>query len=173
MRPRNQKFILIIGGVRSGKSRYAGNLAKRLGKKVAFIATCVPHDEEMKKRVTLHKKKRPRSWKVIEEPKNIKSTLNKLKSKFDIVIIDCLGLLMSNFLHDGVCGKKEIESIAKTLVGSNFTSIVVSNDVGSSLVATNALARKFQDVLGLANQTMAKQADEVIVMQSGIPVRVK
>lgn len=167
------KYIFIVGGVRSGKSRYARDLAKGISKKVAFIATCIPHDEEMKKRIAIHKKSRPRFWRVIEEGRDVESALNKLKNKFDVVIIDCLGLLISNFLHYGLDEeviKKKIKTIIKILSNANFTTILVSNEVGSSIVPENLLARRFQDILGLSNQMIAKKADEVIFMQAGIPV---
>ena len=170
------KFIFIVGGARSGKSRYAQDLAKGISKKVAFIATCEPLDPEMKRRVALHKKSRPRYWKIIEEPKNVKSSLAKLKNKVDVVIIDCLGLLVSNFLSDNVKERtieKEINAIANALSKSRLTSIVVSNEVGSGIVPDNPLARDFRDILGLTNQMMAKKADECITMQSGIPVKIK
>jgi len=169
-------FIFIIGGARSGKSRYAQELAKQKGGKIVFFATCVPQDKEMKKRISRHRKIRPRHWKLIEEPKDIKSVLLKLKHRFDVVIIDCLGLLVSNFLSDGWKEnriEKEIKAIAKILSKAKFTAIVVSNEVGGGIVPENALARKFRDLIGLANQIMARKADCVVLMQSGIPMRIK
>ena len=170
------KFIFIIGGARSGKSHYATCLAKNAGKKVTFIATCIPKDAEMKNRVALHKKERPRFWKTIEEPKNIKSVLTNLKNRPNAVIVDCIGLVVSNFLSDAL-KKNQIEnkitSIACALSKANFTAIVVSNDVGSGIVPASPLARKFRDMLGLANQIMAKKANEVIFMQAGIPMVIK
>jgi len=171
-----KKFTFIVGGARSGKSRYAQELAKRISKKVVFVATCVPHDKEMKERIALHRKVRPRYWKVIEEPRAIRSILPGLKQGFDVVIIDCLGLLISNFLLDGlkeVAIEKEITSIVDSLSRAKFTSIVVSNEVGGGVVPGNALARKFRDLTGLANQIMAKKADSVVFMQSGIPTIIK
>ncbi len=171
-----KKFIFITGGARSGKSRYAQDLARGISKRVAFIATCIPQDEEMKNRIALHKKSRPSNWKVIEESKDIESTLVKLKNKTDVVIIDCLGLLISNLLSEGADEKvieKKIRTIAQILPKVEFTSIVVSNEVGSGIVPDNPLARRFRDLLGLSNQIIAKKADEVIFIQSGIPITIK
>ncbi len=171
-----EKVILIIGGARSGKSRYAQNLAKGISKKVCFVATCIPEDKEMKDRVALHKTSRPACWKTIEAPKNIKSILLKSKTKFDVIIIDCLGLLISKHLSLGLKEKqieKEIKSIAQLLSKANLTSIIVSNDVGSGIVPENPLARKFRDILGLSNQIMSQYADAVYVMQAGIPLKIK
>ncbi|UCD55421.1 MAG: bifunctional adenosylcobinamide kinase/adenosylcobinamide-phosphate guanylyltransferase [Candidatus Omnitrophota bacterium] len=170
------KFIFVIGGARSGKSRYAQELAKQKGGKTVFFATCVPCDKEMKKRISRHRKARPRHWRVIEEPKDIKSVLLKLKRRFDVVIIDCLGLLVSNFLSDGWKEsriEKEIKAIAGILSKAKFTAIVVSNEVGGGIVPENPLARKFRDLLGISNQAMSQYADIVYIMQAGIPVRVK
>ncbi|OGW75190.1 MAG: bifunctional adenosylcobinamide kinase/adenosylcobinamide-phosphate guanylyltransferase [Omnitrophica bacterium RBG_13_46_9] len=171
-----REFIFIVGGARSGKSRYAQGLAKKIGKKIAFIATCIPGDSEMRERVRLHKKKRPRHWKVIEEPMDVKFALSKLKNRSDVVVIDCLGLFISNLLSAGLSENmitKKIASLASFLSKAEFTSIVVSNEVGGGIVPENALARKFRDLTGLANQVMARKADTVIFMQSGVPLRIK
>lgn len=169
-------IIFIVGGARSGKSRFAARLAKEAGKRVLFIATCVPQDDEMRRRVALHKRSRPKTWKVIEEGKNITPALKKLKGKFDAVIIDCLGLLISNLLEEGLSQKNilsRIKSITQSLSKLKTTSIVVSNEVGGGIVPDNPLARNFRDIVGLANQSMAADADIVYTMQAGIPVKIK
>lgn len=171
-----KKLILVLGGARSGKSSYAVELAKKLSKRVAFIATATLFDEEMKKRIKLHKASRPRQWKVIEGGKNISSILTKLKNNYEAVIIDCMGLLISNLLADNLKDReieKEIKTIIDTIQKSKRTSILVSNEVGSGIVPDNPLARRFRDLLGLVNQRAAKEADEVIFMQSGIPIVIK
>jgi len=170
------KFTLIIGGTRSGKSRFAQNLAKNMGEKVVFIATCVPEDDEMKKRVAIHKKLRPREWMLIEEPKNVSSVLNGLNGKVDVALVDCMSLLVSNFLSEDRKGssiKKKVELLAKIPMKAKFNTIIVSNEVGSGLVPVNPLGRQFADLLGLSNQILASYADNVYVMQSGIPMAVK
>jgi adenosylcobinamide kinase / adenosylcobinamide-phosphate guanylyltransferase len=171
-----KKFIFIIGGARSGKSLYAQELAKEMGKSVAFIATLVPQDAEMKKRILLHRKLRPKSWKLIEEPQNIKRALRGLIGKVDVAIIDCLGLFVTNLLCDGHKAQeieKEIRSIAEFLSKSRITAIVVSNEVGLGIVPDNPLARDFRDIIGRSNQIMACHADVVYVMQAGIPLKIK
>jgi adenosylcobinamide kinase/adenosylcobinamide-phosphate guanylyltransferase len=171
-----KKFIFILGGARSGKSRYAVELAKKLTKKVVFIATASPLDREMKKRIELHKISRPRHWRLLEEDKDVSSILSKLKGKYEVVLIDCLGLLISNLLASNF-EDKEIERRMKKLINTilkiNLTTILVSNEVGSGIVPGNLLARRFRDLLGLSNQMIAKKADEVIFMQSGIPIIIK
>jgi len=171
-----KKLILILGGARSGKSSYAVELVKKFKKKVVFIATAAPSDEEIKKRIELHKTSRPKQWKLIEEGKDISPILPVLKDKYEVVLIDCLGLLVSNLLADNLTGE-EIEIRIKKLVDAilkvNLTAIIVSNEVGSGIVPVNALARRFRDLLGLSNQMIAKKADKVIFMRAGIPVIIK
>jgi len=169
-------FIFIAGGARSGKSTFAQKVAARKGKKVVFIATCIPRDKEMKKRVMLHKKSRPRHWKTIEEDKRIAPVLKKLHGKYDVVIIDCMALFISNLLGDGKSLdkiEKQIANLAKSLAKAAFTSIVVSNEVGEGIVPANALARDFRDMLGITNQVMAKYADSVYIMHMGIANQLK
>jgi len=171
-----KEFIFIVGGARSGKSRYAQGLAKKIGRRVAFVATCVPQDREMKKRVARHQDARPRFWKTIEEPRNITSVLAGLTNKFEVVIIDCLGILISNLLSSGLSQRaveKEIRAIAEFLSKAEFSSIVVSNEVGGGIVPENALARKFRDLAGFSNQIMSKRASDVVLMQCGIPMKIK
>lgn len=171
-----KKLILILGGARSGKSSYAVELAKKFKRKVAFIATSTSFDEEMAKRIKLHKSSRPRQWKLIEEGKNIGQILPAIKDKYEIVLIDCLGLLVSNLLEDNLKDKeieRRINKLIDAILKVNFTTIIVSNEVGSGIVPVNALARRFRDLLGLLNQMIAKKADKVIFMQAGIPVIIK
>lgn len=171
-----KKFILILGGARSGKSRYAVELAKKLNKKVAFIATATSVDKEMNERIKLHKSFRPRYWKVIEEGRDVASILARLETRFGVVLIDCLGLLISNLLADGL-KDKEIEKRLKILISTisrlELITILVSNEVGTGIVPDNPLARRFRDLVGFANQMTSKRADEVILIQSGIPMKIK
>ena len=170
------RIVLILGGVRSGKSSYAIELAKRLEKRIAFIATCLPLDREMTKRIKLHKTSRPRQWKLFEEDKDISTILSKLNGKFEVVLIDCLGLLISNLLMSNLKDKeieRKIKKLIDTMLKINLTTILVSNEVGAGIVPDNALARRFRDMLGLANMMIAKKANKVIFMQSGIPITIK
>jgi len=171
-----KKFIFILGGARSGKSSYAMNLAKSVGKRIVFIATCIPSDSEMKHRIKLHKKSRPRTWRVIEEEINIDSALRKAKTGCDAILIDCMGLFISNFMAVESSDKK-IEEKVRRVIGQIKKSasdvIVVSNEVGMGIVPDNPLARRFRDLLGRVNQMMAQSADEVIMMYAGIPMVMK
>lgn len=170
------KIVFILGGARSGKSTYAVELAKNHNERIAFIATCRPKDEEMKKRIELHKKKRPVHWKTFEEPKNVSSLLKEITAGFDTVIIDCLTLLVSNLLSDNLDDRiieQRIKKMLKTLEKANCRSIIVSNEVGLGIVPGNKLARRFRDLAGRINQLVVKKADEVFFMISGLPLKLK
>lgn len=171
-----KKMIFILGGSRSGKSNYAVNLAKTSRGRVIFIATCIPGDSEMRERIRLHKKSRPRSWRLIEEGIYLDSVLNKLKGHADTVLIDCLGLFVSNLMAVEADDKKikhSVERVIDAITKIACTVIVVSNEVGMGIVPDNSLARRFRDLLGNANQALAQNADTVLMMYAGIPMVIK
>lgn len=170
------KIVFILGGARSGKSRFAIKLAGERARRIAFIATCAPGDSEMKMRINLHKKIRPAHWQTFEEPHDIPLLLKKIGSKFEAIIIDCLTLLISNFLLEGlkeVAIEDRINSILNSVRKINAKVIIVSNEVGLGIVPENKLARDFRDIAGRINQIVADKADEVFFLLSGIPWRVK
>jgi len=170
------KLIFITGGSRSGKSTLAVNLARSIRKRKIFIATCIPEDEEMKRRVMLHRKNRPSSWRTIEQRGALVPVLEKETKADVVIIIDCLTLFVSSLLmkeskEDSI--KDEVAEAVAIIKKGNATVIIVSNEVGCSLVPENKLARDFRDIAGGCNQIVAKAADEVIYMVSGIPVTIK
>lgn len=171
-----KKFIFILGGARSGKSSYAVKLAKSAGKRIIFIATCIPADSEMKHRIKLHKKSRPRTWKVIEEGVNVDSALRKAKARYDAVVIDCMGLFISNLMTVEPSDKKieeKVWQVIKQIKKKVSDVIIVSNEVGMGIVPDNPLARRFRDLLGRANQIFAQNADTAIMMHAGIATIIK
>jgi len=170
------KIIFILGGARSGKSQYAIKLAKRENKKVAFIATCQPLDREMKRRIALHKKTRSKHWQSFEGSQVLSPLLERIGAKFEIILIDCLTLLVSNLLSKGFkedAIEKEIDRILCILKKNRGKSIIVSNEVGLGIVPKNKLAREFRDVAGRMNQLVAEKADDVLFMISGLPLKIK
>ena len=170
------KLIFITGGARSGKSKYALKLAKNISRKVLFLATGTAKDEEMKKRIEEHKKSRPTYWETVEETKDIASTLLNIKSSYKVVIIDCLTFFISNLLLDGINEKtilEEIRKIVEIILKNDYTVIVISNEVGGGIVPDNELGRKFRDTAGLANQIIAESAQQVYLVVSGIPLKIK
>jgi adenosylcobinamide kinase/adenosylcobinamide-phosphate guanylyltransferase len=170
------RLIFVTGGARSGKSRYAVERAKRCGGKAAFVATCVPRDDEMRSRVEAHKSSRPADWTTLETETGLAALLRGLQGPYDAVIVDCLTLFVSNLLLAGRGESqitKEIQAVLDAVRVLPATVLMVSNEVGSGIVPDNELARRFRDAAGTANQMTAQQADEVIFMVSGIPLTVK
>lgn len=166
---------MVLGGARSGKSSHALELAKKY-KKVAFVATCLGLDKEMRQRIRMHQNSRPKHWKTFEEPKDLAGVLIKMNSGFDCIVIDCLTLLVSNLLlsgksQDQIC--KIINDTLSVLKKKRERIILVSNEVGLGLVPTNKLGREFRDIAGRINQLAAKNSSEVFFMVSGLPWKIK
>ncbi len=180
------RLIFIIGGCRSGKSAYALKLAESIKGKRVYLATGEPLDDEMIKRIKKHKKGRGRNWITIEEPINIVDVIKKNK-KCNIILLDCLTLWISNMMcrearvkaathPQGWVGsrvKKDIIEFITACKKTKASIIIVSNEVGLGIVPDNPLARNFRDIAGYANQSIAKKADEVYFVISGIPMRLK
>ncbi len=170
------KITFILGGARSGKSRFAVDLAKKAGGRVAFIATCVTPDLEMSQRIALHRKCRPGSWQTFAEGEDIAKILREKGFHFKVVIIDCVTLLVSNLMLNGFTEKvinNRIDQLLTTLIKIETQAIIVSNEVGLGIVPNNKLARHFRDVAGRTNQLVAGKAHEVFFMVAGIPWRIK
>lgn len=179
------KCILILGGVRSGKSQFAQELASRIGGPVLFVATGEALDEEMGQRIENHKKARPSGWRTVEAPVNVGRRIREQIGDARVVIVDCLTLLVSNVIGHcgdpenvdaGVVSEKvavEIEELAACISEVEATFILVSNEVGMGLVPDNRLGRIYRDCLGKANRDLAQRADAVRFMVAGIPMMVK
>ena len=164
------RTTIITGGAGSGKSTEACRLAGLYGEDVQFVATCVALDDEMRAKVRRHQDERPAHWSTQERARDIAGALQQ---RHDASIVDCLTLLVSQMLVEG-CGEKEI--LAE--VGCIFESpthplFVVTNEVGSGIVPGDPLSRQFREIAGRANRLAALKADEVILMVSGIPVKIK
>jgi adenosylcobinamide kinase/adenosylcobinamide-phosphate guanylyltransferase len=176
----SKNIIFILGGARSGKSTYAQELAEQYGNNVLFVATAEALDDEMRVRIEAHKKARPQGWKTLEASCNIGTELKKHSSNFDVVLIDCITLLISNLLGSGPDSpeidrrvEKEIAQLVECTHTIDKTFIIVSNEVGLGLVPPNKAGRIYRDLLGKANQILARSADEVYLMVAGIPLKVK
>lgn len=170
------KITFIIGGARSGKSACVVRMGRQVKGKVAFIATCSPLDDEMKKRVRLHRKSRPEHWRTFEELTDLAPLLARISGSFDCVIIDCLTLLVSNSLLEGSSERTVLARLKKALAvlkKSPADAIIVSNEVGLGIVPENKLARDFRDTAGRVNQLAAEHADEVLFMAAGLAMKLK
>jgi len=176
----NNKTILILGGARSGKSSFAQELASIHQGKVLFLATAEPLDNEMARRIESHKNSRPAEWDTVEEQRNIAEVLEIIADKYDVVVIDCITILVSNHFGENTpletvehIVKKEITILIELLSHMQSNYIIVSNEVGCGLVPDNALSRTYRDMLGYANQQLAKCANEVYLMTAGLKIKIK
>ena len=172
-----KEIIFVIGGCRSGKSNHALQTAEKMpGNRKIYIATCVPQDAEMKRRVAKHQKERSRSWATVEEPIDLPAAISERSQNADVILVDCLTLWVSNLLMETSDEEKLEETISQltdTLEKARCPIVLVSNEIGTGIVPENTLARQYRDIIGLANQAVAKTAGKVIWMIAGIPVTVK
>lgn len=169
-----RKTIFITGGVRSGKSSFALKKANSIIGKKAYIATLRPLDKEMRLRAERHKKERGLDWDIYEETLNISGVIKKLANKYNVILIDCLTLWLSNLMHTDGDISHEIETLVDTLRTTHKSSVfIVSNEVGMGIVPDNKMARRFRDWAGILNQKVAEVSGEVYLMVSGMPVKIK
>jgi len=171
------KVIFVTGGARSGKSCFAQNLANGIQGNKVFVATAEALDEEMKARIESHQRERPPGWDTLEEAKQLSIALNNCDGKYEVILIDCVTIWISNLLVHSSFGKQEIENELKILIDSckkiKATVIIVSNEVGSGIVPDNKLSRIFRDSAGKANQEIARISDEVYLVIAGIAMPIK
>ncbi len=178
-----KQLTFILGGARSGKSRYAEELAAAGDKSVLYVATAVPFDDEMAERIKRHRAERPSHWHTLEAPAQIGTAVADSKSDADVVLVDCLTVLANNVivpLPEPVSIEVaesalnvEIDQLLAAFAASNADWIIVSNEVGLGIVPAYPLGRVYRDALGRANQRLAAAADRVIFMVSGLPLVVK
>jgi len=174
----NQKLIFVTGGARSGKSAFALKEAGKVGGRKAYIATAEALDEEMAKRIDIHKKLRGDDWDTYEEPLRITEVIKNIEGKYGAIVVDCLTLWLSNLIHADLDITQEIENLVEVFKNSelrtpNSELFLVSNEVGAGIVPENKLAREFRDLAGIINQKVAGASDEVFMVVAGIPIKIK
>ncbi|MBL8080638.1 MAG: bifunctional adenosylcobinamide kinase/adenosylcobinamide-phosphate guanylyltransferase [Anaerolineales bacterium] len=174
------KLTFLLGGARSGKSSHAQKLAEQSGKSVTFIATAQALDDEMSTRIQKHQQDRPVHWETLEIPSGIVDQLDSLKT--GVILLDCITLLVSNLMmqfveNDLVDEEKsmlavqaEIDALLAYIPSHEQDWFIISNEVGLGLVPPYQMGRVYRDLLGWANQRLAREADEVLWMVAGIPV---
>jgi len=167
------RIVLITGGARAGKSRYAERLMAARPARHAVVATGTAGDAEMAERIARHKAERDKSWEVIEQPISVRAALRSAARPDRIVLLDCLTLWISNLMAERREIEIEVSGLVGTLQNAAGPVIVVSNEVGLGIVPDNALARAFRDNLGRANQAVAAAADCVLFMAAGLPIVLK
>ena len=167
--------LLVLGGVRSGKSRYAEQIAGQGGAPVVMIVTATAGDEEMAARIAAHRARRPRHWQVAEEPVELGRAISRATAPGTVVIVDCLTLWLSNLfaLEDAKVLESQRAALKSAVAASTGTLVLVSNEVGCGIVPTNQLARRFRDEAGILHQELAQLCDQVVWMVAGLPVVIK
>lgn len=176
----SKELILILGGARAGKSDLAQALARDRGERVLFVATAEAGDEDMAHRIAAHQRQRPAHWSLLEEPLNVAEALARRGGQYNVVLLDCLTLWVSNVLSQHA-GEPDIESrilaMAEDLLlryrEDSSTWIVVSNEVGLGVVPATPLGRVFRDALGRVNRLVASHADHVYLTVAGVALDLK
>ncbi|MBI3681546.1 MAG: bifunctional adenosylcobinamide kinase/adenosylcobinamide-phosphate guanylyltransferase [Acidobacteria bacterium] len=164
--------MLVGGGSRSGKTRFALQLARECGRRLAYVATAELLDQEMRERAFAHRAERGDAFTTIEEPRELPGVIRD--ADFDAIVVDCLTIWVSNLLHAGAgdvqsCGRSLVEAAA----ACPARVILVTNEVGCGIVPDNELARRFRDEAGWMNQMLASRAEQVWWLVFGCPLKVK
>jgi adenosylcobinamide kinase/adenosylcobinamide-phosphate guanylyltransferase len=189
------RLTLILGGARSGKSTFAEQRAKELGgDSVLYVATSESKDEEMQQRVAKHRAERSPAWGTLESPRNVAQALRQTRSNARVILLDCITFLVANHLMDAAAPKDnpfddpsadpfdpqieanvvaEVQELVAYVQESDAELLAVSNEVGLGVVPPYELGRAYRDILGRANQILARHADEVQLLVAGIPMKVK
>lgn len=171
-----KKLVFVTGGARSGKSAFALKLAGTLSSEgMVYIATATPGDDEMKKRIAEHRAVRGPQWQTIEAPLNLNIGIADAKTA-GVIVIDCLTLWISNLMMNGRDDKdiiSEAEAFFSACSANSASVVIVSNEVGLSIVPENAIARRFRDVSGIVSQMAAKSATDAYICVAGIPLKLK
>jgi adenosylcobinamide kinase/adenosylcobinamide-phosphate guanylyltransferase len=177
MRQNSKQTILVVGGCRSGKSRFSEEwAAERFARRTYVATTIAGDDEEMQRRVAVHRQNRSADWQTIEEPHAIADVLRHQWQHTDVFLVDCLtlwltNLLLQNFSDDDILDK--VRDLADAVSECPVSVALVANEVGLGIVPESALARRFRDLAGWCNQTMGARCDQVVFMAAGLPLYLK
>jgi adenosylcobinamide kinase/adenosylcobinamide-phosphate guanylyltransferase len=165
--------LLVIGGTRSGKSRYAQARAEATGLQPVYIATAQAFDDEMRTRIARHRADRDARWRTVEAPVALAEAIAAQAAPGTVVLVDCLTLWTSNLLFAERDLATETAALTTTLGAARGPVILVTNEVGWGIVPDNALARRFRDEAGLVNQRVAAAVAEVQLIVAGLPLKMK
>ena len=169
------RTTLILGGVRSGKSRLAERLARESGLPVTYLATALAEDDEMRARIAAHRTRRPADWHLVEEPLQLAATLTDVCAEGRCVLVECLTLWLTNLL----CGddeprlQQELDALRTRLPTLPGQLIFVANEVNMGVIPMDALSRRYCDLAGMLHQTLADECDRVILTVAGLPMPIK
>lgn len=165
-------LTLVLGGARSGKSRYAEWLIASYPPPWTYVATAEARDDEMAERIAAHRARRDAGWRTVEAPHDLAGALAAIP-KGSAILVDCLTLWLSNRMLAEADMGQEIELLETVLSRLDGPVVLVANEVGLGIVPDNALARRFRDLQGILNQRLAAQATRVVMMVAGVPIPVK
>ena len=168
----DKRITLVLGGARSGKSRYAESLITAAPPPWIYVATAHAGDAEMAERIAQHQARRARGWQTHEAPHDLAAAIGA-QPKDAPLLIDCLTLWLSNRMLTDADVERETDALAAALAQRASRIVLVSNEVGAGIVPENALARRFRDAQGRLNQRFAARADTVVLMVAGLPITVK
>jgi adenosyl cobinamide kinase/adenosyl cobinamide phosphate guanylyltransferase len=170
-----ENITLVLGGARSGKSRYAESAIATLPPPWqppwAYLATAEAGDAEMAARIAAHRARRGPQWRTVEAPTDLAAALKSCRTV--PVLVDCLTLWLSNLMLAGADIDAEMALLEHTLAAANAPVVLVANEVGFGLVPDNPLGRRFRDLHGILNQRMAARADRVVLIVAGLPLAIK
>ena len=164
-------LTLVLGGARSGKSRYAESLIAVLPPPWAYVATAEAGDHEMAVRIRTHRARRGPSWRTIEAPRDLTAAFAACERM--PVLVDCLTLWLSNLMLADAEINAEVGRLEEALAATVAPVVLVANEVGSGIVPDHVLGRKFRDLQGLLKQRIAARADRVVLMVAGLPLALK
>jgi adenosylcobinamide kinase/adenosylcobinamide-phosphate guanylyltransferase len=169
------RLVVVGGGARSGKSRFALSRAQALGSRRLFIATAERSDDEMRDRIARHRAERGDGFDTLEEPRALAEALAADRDH-DVIVIDCLTIWISNLLVDGAAAEaveERVRGLLAALARRRSHVVIVSNEVGMGLVPETPLGRVFRDVTGQAHQRLAAAADEIYLAAMGVVLRLR
>lgn len=181
-------MILVTGGARCGKSSFAEKLSLKYGEKVLYLATAVPFDQEMKERIQKHQNRRPKEWITLEGYINLEKDIIEKSKEVDTILLDCITIMVTNLLFYFAKGTEpeqmdfplleqkilaELEQTISALQKTKKQCILVTNEIGMGIVPESVLSRQFRDIAGRVNQKLADISEEVYLVISGIPVKIK
>ena len=167
-----ERLTFVLGGARSGKSRYAETLIAARPPPWIYVATAEAADDEMAQRIAAHRARRDAGWQTIEAPHDLAGALAAAGVDANLMV-DCLTLWLSNRMLGGADLDAEVGRLEDALLRRSGTTVLVSNEVGSGVVPDNALGRRFRDAQGNLNQRLAARCDRVVLVVAGLPLVVK
>ncbi|MDR7058299.1 MULTISPECIES: bifunctional adenosylcobinamide kinase/adenosylcobinamide-phosphate guanylyltransferase [unclassified Sphingopyxis] len=165
--------LFVLGGARSGKSRYAQARTEAAGGSPVFVATAEAFDDEMHERIARHQADRDARWRTVEAPRDLPAAIDALDAEDAVVLVDCLTLWVSNLLLADADIPRAGGQLCHAINRFEGTLILVANEVGLGIVPDNALARAFRDAAGQLNQSVAATVDEVVLLTAGLPLTLK